>query len=128
MRSLLLHNTHTGKGKWFKGTIRYAHRDGTYDIKYADGDTEQGVLPKFIRRLGTDKTNSSSSPKKSSAQPLDSETEAVLFEAGDEVEARFGGRARFFKGTRAQNCVVSYCERCCELYCMLVQLCSKYTA
>jgi chorismate synthase len=96
----------TGKGKWFKGTIRYAHRDGTYDIKYADGDTEQGVVTKCIRRLSTDKVNSSS-PKKSSLQQLDSETEAVLFEAGDEIEARFGGRARFFKGTRAHTAVYS---------------------
>jgi hypothetical protein len=58
-------------------------------------------VTKCIRRLSTDKLNSSS-PKKSSPQPLDSETEAVLFEVGDEIEARFGGRARFFKGTRAQ--------------------------
>lgn len=40
-----------GKGtKWFKGKISRLNRDGTYDIKYDDGDSETAALKVNIRR------------------------------------------------------------------------------
>jgi len=38
--------------KWYGGTVVASNDDGTYDIKYADGDTEDNVLPHFIKRQG----------------------------------------------------------------------------
>lgn len=77
-----------GKGKWFKGSIRLVNRDGTYDIRYDDGDIERGVEPKNIRSVGA----KTSSPK-STASAADE------FTAGDEVEANFKGKGKWFKGT-----------------------------
>ena len=46
-----------GKGKWFPGTIAKVHANGTYNIKYADGDAENNVLEALVRaatrRTGT---------------------------------------------------------------------------
>jgi len=36
---------------WWPGTVVAAHRDGTYDVDYNDGDEEKQVLSKFIRAL-----------------------------------------------------------------------------
>ena len=41
-----------GKGKWFKGKISRVNSDGSYNIKYADGDSERFVLAKNVRSLG----------------------------------------------------------------------------
>ena len=29
-----------GKSKWYRGKVAAAHEDGTYDIQYDDGDSE----------------------------------------------------------------------------------------
>ena len=42
-----------GKGKFFGGTIRRAHLDGSCDIDYDDGDREQGVRPEDIQAEDT---------------------------------------------------------------------------
>ena len=39
-----------GKGsKWFSGKISRANSDGTYDIRYDDGDSESAALSSNIR-------------------------------------------------------------------------------
>ena len=35
--------------KWFDGTVMACNTDGTYNIAYADGDVEEGVLGDFIK-------------------------------------------------------------------------------
>ena len=40
-----------GGGEWFLGTIDKTRADGTYDINYDDGDTEEGVLPACIEKV-----------------------------------------------------------------------------
>merc|ERR1740130_1305907 len=37
--------------KWFDGTIMKVNGDGTYDIKYADGDKERGVKEEWVRAV-----------------------------------------------------------------------------
>ena len=40
----------SGKGtKWFSGKISRVNRDGTFDIRYDDGDSETGALKTNIR-------------------------------------------------------------------------------
>ena len=41
-----------GRMKWFKGTIMNTRSDGTYDIKYEDGDLERRVKRHLIRVVG----------------------------------------------------------------------------
>jgi hypothetical protein len=38
-----------GKERWFRGEITFARSDGTYDIRYDDGDSEKRVRSSLIR-------------------------------------------------------------------------------
>merc|ERR1711998_295731 len=53
-----------GRSRWFKGKIDKKNRDGTYDIRYEDGDKERRVKKDLIRPLGG---------KKKKKRPDDSE-------------------------------------------------------
>ncbi|CAM9630818.1 unnamed protein product, partial [Discosporangium mesarthrocarpum] len=77
-----------GGGRWYPGVIRSVNRDGTYEIRYSDGDTEHSVEKGFIRGKGGASTES-----------LSSDNMGGSFQEGDKVEARFGGRSRWFKAT-----------------------------
>ena len=39
-----------GKKQWYKGAIAKVNQDGTYNVKYEDGDHERGVRVDLIRR------------------------------------------------------------------------------
>ncbi|KAG3156427.1 hypothetical protein PI126_g8767 [Phytophthora idaei] len=91
-----------GKRKrFFPGKIAKLHMNGTYDIKYDDGDSELRVDSSLIQDAEDDKeklksTNSSDSPKsKSLKEPL---------RVGDSVKAKYKRGAKFFSGkiTRAR--------------------------
>ena len=56
------------------------NRDGTYDIRYDDGDTEAGALQVNIRRHPN-------------AMPA-----TVTLREGMKVEARFRGKERYYAG------------------------------
>jgi hypothetical protein len=42
---------HRGGSKWFLGRVTFVGNDGTYSIRYEDGEVEDRVLPKFIRNI-----------------------------------------------------------------------------
>ena len=44
-----------GKGKYYKGKITRVRQDGTFDIKYDDGDVEFGKRESEIRSLEDDR-------------------------------------------------------------------------
>jgi len=73
-----------GEGTLFPGTIDKVVGDGTYDIKYSDGDHERNVPSARIRRLDVD-TNPD-------------EDAHAKFKVGDAVEADYGGEGTFFPG------------------------------
>lgn len=79
---------------WYTGTIRAVGRDGTYDIRYEDGDTEESVDPGIVRGIGVGSTDSLASAKKRGARGSGKD-----FLEGEKVEARFGGRSRWYKAT-----------------------------
>lgn len=74
-----------GERKWFPGVIRAINRDGTYDIRYHDGDTEHSVEPRLIRRRGAGSVDSLTTGERES------------FAVGEQVEAKFRGRSRWFR-------------------------------
>ena len=78
-----------GKGKYFGGKITRVHGDGSFDIAYDDGDSERGVKAELIRGV---KTMESSSAGAASAASL------TEYEVGTKVEARFGGKGKYFGG------------------------------
>jgi hypothetical protein len=41
-----------GGKKWFPAKITAVNRDGTYDVRYDDGDSEWEVLPERVRKPG----------------------------------------------------------------------------
>lgn len=70
-----------GRGtKWFSGKISNVNRDGTFDIRYDDGDSESGALKVNIRR-----------------HP-DAAPARIVLREGMKVEARFRGKERYYPG------------------------------
>ena len=100
-----------GKSKYYPGVISRVTRSGTYDIEYDDGEQESGVDPSFVRKLGGGGGLAHSprgrggdmTPRKGN-RSLSSDFEAVeettvdSFRMGDIVEARFGGKSKWYKG------------------------------
>ena len=77
-----------GKGtKWFSGKISRVNRDGTYDIRYDDGDSESGALKMNVRRHPD-------APQKSVAGT----SRAGELREGTKVEARYRGKEKYYPG------------------------------
>lgn len=83
--------------KWYPGVVRSVNRDGTYDIRYNDGDNEQDVVSRMIRGVRASRDTVSSATSLLDVAPADGRTEN--FAVGEKVEARFGGRSRWFEAT-----------------------------
>ena len=49
----LIEAKYGGKMKWFKGKIYRLNPNGTYDIRYLDGDFERGVKAHLVRKINT---------------------------------------------------------------------------
>ena len=83
-----------GKGtKWFSGKISRVNRDGTYDIRYDDGDSESGALKVNVRRHPD-----------SAAASGGSRIAAVALREGMKVEARYRGKEKYYPGViRREN-------------------------
>ena len=74
-----------GKGtKWFSGKISRVNRDGTYDIRYDDGDSESGALKTNVRRHPD-----------AAARPSGG---GASLREGMKVEARYRGKETYYKG------------------------------
>jgi len=70
-----------GGKKYFTGKVVKSHGDCTYTILYNDGDTETAVPEKFMCAVAKE----------------------GQFRIGETVEARFGGKAKWFGGAIAQD-------------------------
>merc|ERR1719502_37734 len=75
-----------GGARWHPGRITEKNRDGTYDVRYEDGDEERRVESRLIRKLGG-----------AARGAMDSDMEEG-FRVGDKVEARFKGGTRWHPG------------------------------
>ena len=65
-----------GKAKYYGATIGKANDDGTYEVMYDDGDVETAVAREMICTYAR----------------------AGEFSAGEKIEARFGGKNKFYGG------------------------------
>merc|ERR1711880_14405 len=76
------------------GRITRVNRDGTYDIKFDDGERKSGVKSSQI------KSKASKSKKKSSSRRSDDESDAddAGYERGDKVEAKVSGWTKYYPG------------------------------
>jgi len=80
-----------GGNRWFPAKISVVNRDGTYDIKYDDGDEETHVAPSFLRNKDTSFTT----PTKKDIPALSRHEKYGLNEP---VEARYLGGAKWYPG------------------------------
>ncbi|KAK7247647.1 hypothetical protein SO694_00125033 [Aureococcus anophagefferens] len=74
-----------GKSKWYPGKIARDNGDGTYDIDYDDGESEENVAEELIR--GGAATSGSGG----------------AFAVGAEVEARYRGKSKYYPGKIAKD-------------------------
>lgn len=79
-----------GGNRWFPAKIMNVNRDGTYDLRYDDGDEEAHVAPSFLRNFDSIYLTS----KKES--PTFSKHEKYVID--DPVEARYLGGGKWFPG------------------------------
>ena len=54
---------------WFDGRVEHVHENGAYDIAYEDGDREERVLPKYVRRRRVVQGPSEALDEEPSAEP-----------------------------------------------------------
>lgn len=80
-----------GGNKFFPGKIARVHSNGTYDVKYDDGDSETRVDPANVVALGQDESTK--------REELESTESPRRLEIGDAVNARYKGGAKEFAAT-----------------------------
>ncbi|KAK7238987.1 cytidine deaminase [Aureococcus anophagefferens] len=79
-----------GGSAYFKGKIVSANPDGTYDIRYDDGDEERAVAGHKIRKPG-------------GRSPARGASSGDRLREGDKVEARYRGREKYYPGKIARD-------------------------
>merc|ERR1712100_182653 len=95
-----------GKSKWYKATVMKVNKSSfggpsrwTYDLKYDDGDREQRVKRSLIRVPSSGKKKKKKKGRDSGSEMEDDEEEPEELEIGMAVEARYGGKSKWYKGT-----------------------------
>ena len=93
-----------GRETYYPGSIAAVSENGTYRIRYDDGDVESNVDASLIRRVAAPDTDAATS----SAQPLqpqqlseDIKVGEPRFSIFERVECRYGARHRFYPGSIA---------------------------
>merc|ERR1711871_1396373 len=81
-----------GRKRWYKATVMRKNRDGTFDLKYDDGDRERSVKRELIRKLKDDNEDSKKKKKKKASK------KSKRLEVETEVEAKYRGGSRWLKG------------------------------
>ncbi|KAG5192664.1 hypothetical protein JKP88DRAFT_173091 [Tribonema minus] len=91
-----------GRGKWFAGTVAALHRDGTYDIDYADGDRETSMEAARLRLL--QRGAAAAAPRRAAEAEAERNRRPVApgFARGDAVETRYRGRGEYLSGRIAR--------------------------
>merc|ERR1712224_1064513 len=97
-----------GKSKWYKGTVMKVNKSKfggperwTYNLKYDDGEREQRVKRSLIRVLssGKKKKKDKGKSRMSDSEMEEEEEEPEELEVGMAIEARYGGKSKWYKGT-----------------------------
>ena len=98
-----------GRGKYYSGKITKKRFDGTYDILYHDGERELCVARQLIRlKDNSNAPSNSQSHSKHSTPSRDQSLTSMMklknqqarkaFDIGDEIEARYKGKSKFYPG------------------------------
>merc|ERR1712147_514965 len=104
---MLIEAQYGGKSKWYKGTVMKVNKSSfggparwTYDLKYEDGDRERRVKRSLIRVPQSGKKKKKKSKRDMSDSEMeDDEEEPEELEVGMLIEAQYGGKSKWYKGT-----------------------------
>ena len=77
----------TGWTKFYKGEVTRVNRDGSYDIKFEDGELKRDVEPDRVRSL-----------QRETDRDRDRATSSAKIREGDKVEAKCSGWTKYYKG------------------------------
>merc|ERR1711871_925334 len=86
----------TGWTKYYSGEITKVNRDGTYDIRFDDGERKSGVKKSQIKSKEKRKTKKSKSSRDSDDD--DSSDNEDSLSRGDKVEAKCTGWTKYYSG------------------------------
>merc|ERR1711871_1351093 len=86
----------TGWTKYYSGKITKVNRDGTYDIRFDDGERKSGVKKSQIKSKEKRKTKKSKSSRDSDDD--DSSDNEDSLSRGDKVEAKCTGWTKYYSG------------------------------
>jgi hypothetical protein len=101
-----------GKGKWFSGKISAVNRSGTYDVRYDDGDEENGIRSDNIRQkhhiTSVDVVDMGESGKSDrnvtpTERQVSVDSESTEFCKGAHIEANYRNEGIWFNGV-IQRC------------------------
>ena len=81
-----------GEGKWYPGSIAKVNSNGTYNIGYDDGDSEDNVPADRIRALG----------EAAEPAPAAASVDQAAFSVLQKVEANYGGEGKWYPGSIAK--------------------------
>ena len=76
-----------GRSRYHPGKVVHVHQDGSFDIRYDDGDKERMVDPSLVKLVGSPDV---SIPQRGSR--------SEQLRRGQRVEARYKGRSRYYPG------------------------------
>jgi hypothetical protein len=93
-----------GRGKWYSGKITKDRGDGTYDLAYDDGETEQRVAVDLIRSRGGSGAHNAhiailmGNKKQDLSQESENDGYSTDYLPNDKVEANYQGQGSWLKG------------------------------
>merc|ERR1719230_1009739 len=93
---------HGGGSKWYPGTITRCRLNGSYDIRYDDGDREQGVKADYVRGLDGDSKGGKGGRDDDDEDDRGSRRGGGKLEEGQKVKCDFKGRGRYYPGKIAR--------------------------
>jgi hypothetical protein len=85
-----------GRTRYFPGVVERVNRDGSYDVKYDDGEAERGVQSDMVRAVGSasrKRGTSKDRPRFDQEEPVHAD-----FKVGDRVMARYQGKDSYVPG------------------------------
>ena len=85
-----------GSLRYYPGKIYKKNDDGSFDIKFDDGDRDRAVPKRSIKAKNSEKDESE--PSKSSSKRDTARKGSGTFEYGDKVTARCRGSSRYYPG------------------------------
>jgi len=83
------------RSKWLPGRVARVNSDETYDVRYDDGEMEQGVDPSLVRRPVVKPPTTTVSSRRDGGGSSNKDDDGTMIDSGDRVEARLRGRSKW---------------------------------